>query len=270
MSIVPLPTPLQHLGGRRFAFYPPIRNVGPNEWLYRRATWSECVVANAQSGEEIWIPRIFLGDVSRIDEPVMIVALNRELEWRHGAIVPRERKVIQFPVEVALAVNDSGAPPRMRQMAPVINIRLEPRPEFRTRKWMGVAAVLGVVALTIVTDVARQSQSHQRWDVYRGYRSFLQLGPEDDYSSTVRKLGMPAGSQTAEVDGRVVRSLNYPDRRYSIVLLGPTSSSARYIGTVNTQGRILDSVRSGDGSTYEPFLHSLSIEHSDLRTVPTL
>jgi len=31
MSIAPLPTPLQHLGGRRFSFYPPIRNLEPNE-----------------------------------------------------------------------------------------------------------------------------------------------------------------------------------------------------------------------------------------------
>jgi hypothetical protein len=200
----------------------------------------------------------------------MIVGLNRELEWRRGVIVPRERKVIEFPVEVALAVNDNASTQRPRQMAPVINIRLEPRPEMRTRKWMGVAAVLGAVALTIITDVARQSQSHPRWDLYRGYRSFLQLSPDDDYSSAVRKLGMPAGSQTAEVDGRVVRSLNYPERRYSVVLLGSSSTNARYIGTVNMQGRILDSVRAGDGSTYELFLHSLSLEHSDLRTVPTL
>src|SRR5579871_4487917 len=98
MSIAPLPTPLQHLGGRRFSFYPPIRDAGPNEWLYRRATWSECVVANAKSGEEIWVPRAFLGEVSRIDEPLMVVGLNRELEFRAGRVVPRERRIIEFPV----------------------------------------------------------------------------------------------------------------------------------------------------------------------------
>src|ERR1700730_6240075 len=100
MSIAPLPTPFQHLGGRRFSFYPPIRNLEPNEWLYRRATWSECVVANARTGEEVWVPRIFLGEVSRVDDPIMIVALNRELEWRGGAIIPRQRRVIELPVRV--------------------------------------------------------------------------------------------------------------------------------------------------------------------------
>src|ERR1700691_6032959 len=188
MSIAPLPTPLQHLGGRRFSFYPPIRNLEPNEWLYRRATWSECVVVNARSGEEVCVPRIFLGEVSLMDEAVMIVGLHRELELRSGAIIPRRRTVIEFPV----TVNEGRAAPRSQHLAPVINIRLEPKPEVRAWKWIGVAAVLGAVACTIFADVARQSQSHQRTDLYRGYRSYLQLGPGDDYASTVRKLGAPA------------------------------------------------------------------------------
>ena len=127
MSIAPLPTPLQHLGGRRFSFYPPIRNLQPNEWLYRRATWSECIVMNARSGEEVCIPRMFLGEVSGVDEAVMIVGLNRELEWRAGAIIPQERRVIELPV----AVNDSRARVFFSipgpHLAPVINIRLEPQ-----------------------------------------------------------------------------------------------------------------------------------------------
>ncbi len=58
---------------------------------------------NARSGEEVWIPRMFLGEVSLIDEPVadepaMVVRLNRELEWKSGAILPRQRRVIEFPV----------------------------------------------------------------------------------------------------------------------------------------------------------------------------
>ncbi len=156
MSIAPLPTPLQHLGGRRFSFYPPIRNIVHNEWLYRRATWSECVVANMRTGEEVWIPRIFLGEVSRIDEAVMVVGLNRELEWRAGTIMPRQRSVIQFP----MTANDNRSLPRPGHMAPVINIRLEPKPEVRAWRWIGVAALLGAVALAIVADFVRQAQYH--------------------------------------------------------------------------------------------------------------
>src|SRR5579863_789931 len=236
MSIAPLPTPLQHLGGRRFSFYPPIRNLEPNEWLYRRATWSECVVVNAQSGEEVWVPRIFLGEVSHVDEPVMLVRLNRELEWRRGAIIPIERRVIELPV----AVNDGRPAPRGAHLAPVINIRLEQKPEIRAWKWIGVAAVLGAVACTIFADVARQSQLHQRTDLYRGYRSYLQLGPGDDYASTVGKLGTPARVGYRVVGDRVFRSLSYPSRRYSVILMGPNRDDLRYIGTLDPQGRVLD------------------------------
>src|ERR1700692_3791163 len=195
MSIAPLPTPLQDLGGRRFSFYPPIRNLEPNEWLYRRVTWSECVVVNAKSGEEACIPRVFLGEVSRIDDPVRIVGLNRELECRSGAIIPRRRAVIELPV----AVSDGRTPTRSQRLAPVINIRLEPKPETRAWKWVGVAAVLGAVAFTIVADVARQTQLHQRPEWFRGYRSYLQLAPGDDYAAVIAKLGTPASAGSRDI-----------------------------------------------------------------------
>jgi hypothetical protein len=267
MSIAPLPTPLQHLGGRRFSFYPPIRNLEPNEWLYRRATWSECVVANAHSGEEVWIPRIFLGEVSRMDEQVMIVGLNRELECRRGVIIPRERRVIEFPVPAPVAGNDTNAAPRPHQLAPVVNIRLETKPESRAWKWIGVAAVLSAVAFTIVADVARQSQIHQRGDAFRGYRSFLQLGPDDDYTSTVRKLGAPSSVDSTEAAGRNFRSLAFPARHYSVVLMS-SPAGAHYVGTLDQHGRILDAIRFQDGSTAESLLNSLAMARSGLRSVP--
>jgi hypothetical protein len=253
MSIAPLPTHLQHLGGRRFSFYPPIRNLAePNEWLYRRATWSECVVVNTRSGEEIWLPRIFLGEVSRIDEPVMIVGLNRQLEWRGGKIIPLERRVIEFPG----SANDSHAPHRSGPPAPVINIRLEPKPETRAWKWIGVAAILGAVAFTIVADVARQTPWRQRVDFSRGYRSYLQLGPGDDYASTVRKLGLPTRSGS----NGVFRALTYATRRYSVILMGPAEDKAHYIGTLDlNNGRVIDAVRFPDGRSSESLLNSAGL-----------
>jgi len=264
MSIAPLPTPLQHLGGRRFSFYPPIRNLEPNEWLYRRATWSECVVVNAQSGEEVWVPRIFLGEVSRIDEAVMIVGLNRQLEWRSGKIIPLERRVIELPVSVnERAGNDK--PPRSGPPAPVVNIRLEPKPEARAWKWVGVAAVLGAVAFTIVADVARQTPWRQRADFSHGDRSYLQLGPDDDYASAVRKLGAPTRTGSHAVEARVFRSLNYTARRYSVILMGPTKEDARYLGTLDLHGRVLDAVRLPDGASAESLLNSAPRDSAGLR-----
>src|ERR1700692_3453711 len=41
-----IPTPLDQLGRRAFAFYPPIVGIEHNEWLLRRATWSDVEVHN--------------------------------------------------------------------------------------------------------------------------------------------------------------------------------------------------------------------------------
>jgi hypothetical protein len=262
MSIAPLPTPLQNLGGRRFSFYPPIHNIEHNEWLYRSATWSECVVANTLSGDEVCIPRMFLGDVSHADESVMVVRLSRELEWRSGAILPRERRVIEMPAAVAVAVNDSRPPARANHLAPVINIRLEPRTEVRFGKRMGVALLLGAVGLTIIAGIVRQVQGPQRGDVFRNYRGYLQLKPTDDYLSAVRKLGTPALDRSQAADGRVYRSLSYRSIGYgpryvSIILMGSSAADGRYIGTVDSRGHLMDAVRFPDGSTSEWILRSL-------------
>jgi hypothetical protein len=260
MSIAPLPSPLQHLGGRRFAFYPPIHNIQHNEWLFRRADWSECVVMNVHSGEELGIPRLFFGEVSHGDDPGMVVALTRELVWENGQIVPLERRVIELP----LAVNDinDSIPVRPGHRAPVISIRLEQKSEVRAGKWIGVALVLGAVALTIVSDIARQSQAHPRADFFRGYRGFLQLDSGDDYPRTVRKLGAPVSDRTANQGTRVFRSLTYRapgyySPRYSVILMGATESDARYIGAVDGRRRVLDSIRLPDGSSSDSLLRSL-------------
>jgi hypothetical protein len=269
MSIAPLPTPLHDLGGRRFSFYPPIRNLGPNEWLFRRATWSECVVMNAQSGEEVWIPRMFLGEVSLIDEPMagepaMLVRLNRELEWKAGAILPRQRRVIEFPAGAHLNPAPDTRPPagEAARLAPVVCIRLEPKPEVRAWKWIGVAVVLGAVACTIVSNIAGQSQLRQHADLFRGYRPWLQLSPDDDFSSTVRKLGVPSSVSSTTEGNRLFRTLTFSGKRYSAVLMGSRQESVRYIGTIDARGNVLDAVRFRDGSSAEPVLRSSGLLHS--------
>jgi hypothetical protein len=157
-----------------------------------------------------------------------------------------------------VTAGESAAPAHPGRLAPVINIRLETKPETRARKWIGVAAVLGAVAFTIVADVGRQTQSHQRPDQFRGYRSYLQLGPGDNYASTVGKLGPPSRTSSFEAGDRRLRSLTYTLRHYSVILQTPsTGDQARYIGTVDLHGRVLDAVRFEDGSTASSLLHSL-------------
>src|SRR5215475_7852601 len=100
MASPPIPPSLEHLATRPFSFYPPILNVEHNEWLFRKATWSEILVVNCKSGSEIWISRRFVGEVSRIDDPVLIVGLTRELEYKGGAVWPYQRRVIEMPIAV--------------------------------------------------------------------------------------------------------------------------------------------------------------------------
>ena len=90
MSSPPIPPLLDHLATRPFSFYPPIVSIERNEWLYRKSTWSEILVVNCKSAQEVWIPRRFVGEVSRVDDPVLIVGLTKELEYKAGA-PPRPR-----------------------------------------------------------------------------------------------------------------------------------------------------------------------------------
>src|SRR5580692_12562052 len=124
MAVPPIPPPLAQLGRRRFSFYPAILNTRHNEWVYRSATWSDVLVRNTKTDEEVSVPRRYLGEISRVDAPTMIVGLLAELECRAGVVWPVERRVIEMP----RAVNDT---PRARvsrsvaTRAPVVGIRVE-------------------------------------------------------------------------------------------------------------------------------------------------
>ena len=88
MASSPTPPALDELGSRRFSFYPPIVNIDHNEWEMRKGSWSEVLVHNPKMDLELWIPRAWLGEISKIDEPVMIVGLRRELEYKGGSLWP--------------------------------------------------------------------------------------------------------------------------------------------------------------------------------------
>ena len=102
MASPPIPPQLEHLVTRPFSFYPPIVGIEHNEWLYRKANWSEILVVNCRSGTEIWISRRFVGEVARVEDPVLIVGLVRELEYKSGMIVPYQRRVILVALSVVL------------------------------------------------------------------------------------------------------------------------------------------------------------------------
>lgn len=231
MAIAPLPTTLEKLGNRPFSFYPPILGVERNEWLFRQATWPEMLVVNAHSGQELWIPRRFLGEVSRIEEPLLIVGLSKELEYRDGAVWPHRRRVIQMPLAAgAEDMTTSLQPAREhRGPAPVVQISLHsPSDTHKARTFVG-AIVIGVLGVLVIVGVVGQSQNRPRRSPVREV-SYRDLRPGDDSDLVQRILG-PSASQDWHPDlGQL--HLAYPRRGYTVVLSGPNRAEARYSGVI--------------------------------------
>lgn len=150
----PIPASFESLGRRPFSFYPPIVNVEHNEWVLRRANWTDFQVINTKTKDELCVPRRFVGEGAMVEEPVMIVGLVKELEYREGVVLPHVRRVIEMP----RAVNAKGSgramgPPRS---APVVGIRIEADP--RSRAWrMLVAAAAAAVLICVAVVILVQS-----------------------------------------------------------------------------------------------------------------
>ncbi len=244
MASPPIPPSLDHLATRPFSFYPPIVNVEHNEWLFRKATWSEIQVINCRGGEEVWISRRYVGEVSRVDDPVLIVGLTRELELKGGMIVPFQRRIIEMTVSVNAPIpprGSGGAAPS--EPAPVVGIRLEPsdRRIFRLIL-IAVGALVGLYVVAV--SFTRVGELRQKNVVFVGNdKSYLGLNGHDDYLSVTQKLGGPPTTDHSQETGTILyRALGYPERRYTVILMGADKGSMTYIGTMDQDWRPIQSV----------------------------
>ena len=255
MSAPMLPPPYDQLGHRPFSFYPAIVGIEHNEWRLRKATWSEFLVLNTKTAQEIWIPRRFLGELSRTDEPVMIIGLGKELELRAGQIVPHVRRVIEMP----RAVNDVPRPPVSESVpaAPVVGIRLDSGAESRVgRLIVGVLLAAIVGCLVLVVFFRAERNPHVRYAPV--LQSDLDLTGDDDYFSVVRKLGAPQSDRWRSENGEMqYRILGYPDRGISLILMGNDRDRARYIGSVDQNWRPVHAVSLPGGKNTYSLLRTL-------------
>ena len=219
---VPLPTPLDQLGSERFSFYPPILGVEHNQWSFRRATSSEILVVNTGTLFELSIPRRFIGEVSTVGEPVVIVGLTKELEFKTDVVVPHVRRVIEMP----RAVNGSSRPVRHHtHPAEVVGIRVEPDHSSPWRsRWL-----LGSVAAAVLACVAALSFSP---------RIELPFNARDNYDSIVARLGPPAHEETQISNGKQYRRLAYPKRALILLLI-----DGHYAGAFDASGHLIHAVR---------------------------
>ena len=258
MASPPIPPSLEHLATRPFSFYPPIVNVEHNEWLFRKATWSEILVVNCKSGSEVWISRRFVGEVSRIDDPVLIVGLCRELEYKGGADFPCQRRVIEMPLAVGAGPStisdssDRGAP------APIVGIRLESS-DKRIFKLIGGALAVAILLYVVAVNLNRVGELRQRTVVFSTKdQQYLDISTRDDYLAIVQKLGPPANDRwQSETNPIQVRAMSYPDRKYTVILMGSDRRSAVYIGTMDENWKPVHSVELHSGGTTAPLLRNL-------------
>ncbi len=250
----PLPEPLEH---RPFAFYPPILNVEHNEWRFRKATWSELCVVNTRSDLEVWIPRRLLGEISSVEEPIVIVGLNAELEYKAGRVWPHARRVLEMPRPPGPAAESEAGPSEPSGHARLLG--LAPAGGAESRVGRLIAYVLGGLVLVCLLIWAVTALAPLRQVKFATVdQDVLSLTRFDDYFSIVRKLGPPAEDRWRPQSGELqYRILSYPRRSCSLILVGGDRNDARYIGAVDAHWRVLHAVDLPRGGDTGSMLRSL-------------
>jgi hypothetical protein len=257
MAAPPLPPHLEDLGKRPFSFYPPIVGVDHNEWMFDRGNWSEILVRNTQSGTEVWIPRSYLGEVSKVDHPVMIVGLKRELEYKGGAVWPYMRRVLSMPPNPIAAPPAPGAEPPP-ELSTAARLGLDNSAESRIGKLIVAALAIGVFLTVAVIGVLKIRSTGGRIEYKGVLQADLGFTSQTDYFDVVRKLGPPAEDRWREEQGeRQYRVLVYPKQDLIVVLMGADRDKSFYIGAKNRQWRTVHSVPLPGGLNTEAILRTL-------------
>ncbi|MDZ7638046.1 MAG: hypothetical protein U5J83_07320 [Bryobacterales bacterium] len=255
MPAPPTPPIEQELDGRLFAFYPPIRNIEYNEWQYLRSTWSELLVANGKAGVEVWIPRRHFGAISSVDQPMPIVGLSKELEYRAGSVFPFRTKLLEMPKE--LPERPERAAAKISGVASVSRVGTGHKNEGSVFKLIGIVLLVALLSVFATVAIFRGGLFESRALLPTKDQDYLSLSGADDYAVIVRRLGKPASDRwNARSKEVVFRALDYPSRAYTVILFGADRSSARYIGTMDGNWRPIHSV-SGRGTDYSAMLRTL-------------
>jgi hypothetical protein len=252
MASPPIPPQLEHLATRPFSFYPPIIGIEHNEWLYRNANWSEILVVNCRSAAEIWIPRRFVGEVARVEDPVLIVGLARELEYKGGMIVPFQRRVIEMPLAVGGSAQSSSDQDRAAP-APIVGIRTASPTDRRIFKLIGVAVLVAILGYVLAVNLSRQRVVFTARD-----QAYIGLSARDDRTAVVTKLGEPAIDRWRIGGGELqYEALGYPERKLTVILMGSDRNTVQYIGTMDQNWRPVHSVTLRSGGDTSSLLRNL-------------
>lgn len=235
----PIMPPVDELKGRPFSFYPPILNITHNEWTLKEATWSEMLVSNTKMHLEVAVPRRYFGQVSQVEEPVMIVGLNRELEYQTGAIWPTERKVLAMPGKVlpmprkkGEASDEPKSPGAFKSITGLGDSGTDSRISRMILTIFGAVVFVGILVWALVEFTPAARPTFVAKD-----QAYLELTRDDDFHAVVRKLGAPSLDRFKSTEGEIhYRALTYNGRGYVIILMGTEREQVRYIGTLSHSG----------------------------------
>jgi hypothetical protein len=138
---------------------------------------------------------------------------------------------------VAVGEGPRSAPQPSDSPAPVIGIRTQSLTDSRMGKLVVLTmlvGIAGVVASFVAVNMFREGSLKPRVVYNERDQGYLQLSHDDDYYSVVRKLGKPDEDRWQSETGAIqFRSLWYPEHAYSVILMGDSRASARYIGTMD-------------------------------------
>jgi len=246
-------TQIEDFGNRHFSFYPPILNVEHNDWVFVRGTWSEILVRNPKLDVELWIARSYLGEVSPVGEPVMIVGLRRELEFKGGSVWPHERRLVAMPRAGTMprpGVEGVAGPPPGRLL------RRGSGAESRIGRLILASLGIGILACVVVISFFRRSESGGNVRLRPLVQMELNLTSGDDYFAVVRKLGEPSGDRWLSDTGeRQYRALSYPN--LTVILMGPDRQRMTYLGAKDKDWKNIHSVNLPGGQNSASMLRSL-------------
>jgi hypothetical protein len=251
----PVPQQLDELGDRTFSFYPPIVNVEHNEWVFVRGTWSEILVRNPKLTVEIWIPRGYLGEISHVEEPVMIVGLRKELEFKGGGVWPYERRLVEMP-RAGVAPRPAGSPGH--EPTPPSALTLGSGAERRLGVFILTALGVAILATFLVILFLRKGESGGNVELRPILQSELGFTAATDYHDVVRRLGAPnADRWLAGAGERQYRALTYDRLNVTVILMGADREKAFYIGAKDRDWKNVHSVALPDGRNTDSILRSL-------------
>ena len=200
---------------------------------------------------QVWVPRRFLGTLSASDRPVMIVGLEKALEYKAGQVWPVMKRVIEMPRvpagDTVGELRDGEA--KLTLVAPPV--RLDPS-EKQLGKLILIVLVGALVLVAAVIAVFRGVRSGDMISYRAVVQESLGLGPEDDYFAVVRKLGDPESERwKADSESVQFRILAYPKRNLNVILTGRERKEVHYAGALDRDWKVIDSVtQKGGSNTY--------------------